>query len=709
MNSWRAIYSTMSSLIGFSLSVVLLVQVFSSVHAYAAPDSDGDGIVDTREDELLYRFRPYFRFSIDGHEEYYRPTDVQWYIEHSELLWDGTENYGLYGQIPNSALKDDPTLILTADRIGSEWGSSDLTKNAETTKYYINIYNEPDDYRDGFENGDGHDWPEIIATGNVGLYGHVVPYGPLVKIEYWQFFGHNRPDVFLDFGDHEGDWVVLALLYDPLDDRIVKVFHYAHGKEMAFELTLVQDTIALTPEEVELRGPNYSTLCYNIDQPHIVNEVQNNLLRLRRDGTSGRFEHPVVYLERGSHEGFPSEYWCYPQAPKHNGTGYSFLCGAPMNLGEVLAPANDIARVILRYNGKWGAYSNNNANPHGPALHTEWTWPENDVLHASMRSAIFEDFATSWHFGPPFARAGPDTTVECTGPEGTLVQLRALDVYDRDDDIVRFEWLIDGKSVGAIPDLPVRLHVGRYRMDLICTDRGNSASPDGLSSHDIAWLQVADSEPPALLVTVSPRQLWPPNHKLRPVVASVLAHDRCDGSDEPITLVQVTSSQPPDAKNGDGTTSPDIVGADIGDPDFGMLLRAERQGNVTREYVLTYAAQDAAKNQAIKADTVRVPASLGARALQVGPNATSEPTAQWRAFVENAGCLMIEYGSGVDANAAWQVFDVSGRLVGSVAAYPDGSSGRLRIAGSTKWPSGVYLVRVTEPRGARSKKVLILR
>ena len=98
-----------------------------------------------------------------------------------------------------------------------------------------------------------------------------------------------------------------------------------------------------------------------------------------RDPQSGQYTHPVVYIEYGSHEFWPSQFWDFYLAPAHDGNSYSFLTNTPPNLGEVenlLPEAWDRANVILRYNGKWGAYSHWPGDPpQGPPRHDQWTYP----------------------------------------------------------------------------------------------------------------------------------------------------------------------------------------------------------------------------------------------------------------------------------------------------------------------------------------------
>jgi hypothetical protein len=109
------------------------------------------------------------------------------------------------------------------------------------------------------------------------------------------------------------------------------------------------------------------------DQPQ---KAQNNLLYLRKDVSTGAFTHPVVYVEYGGHEFWPSAHWGFGGAPKHGGDGqYAYQTVNAPNLGEVEHPIGEIARILLRYNGYWGTYNKYNDNPPGPALHKAWNWP----------------------------------------------------------------------------------------------------------------------------------------------------------------------------------------------------------------------------------------------------------------------------------------------------------------------------------------------
>ncbi|MBN1246527.1 MAG: hypothetical protein JXC32_02660, partial [Anaerolineae bacterium] len=126
------------------------------------------------------------------------------------------------------------------------------------------------------------------------------------------------------------------------------------------------------------------------------------------------------------------------------------------------------------------------------------------------------------------------------------------------------------------------------------------------SDHDpvIVGLDVCDEIPPELTVTVDPDTLWPVNHKLVPVIATVRATDNFDPAPA-FTLLSVTSNQPDDNK-GDGNTDDDIVILN----DLVIFLRAERDPRAgDRVYTLTYQATDACGNATITTATVTVPRS----------------------------------------------------------------------------------------------------
>jgi hypothetical protein len=115
-----------------------------------------------------------------------------------------------------------------------------------------------------------------------------------------------------------------------------------------------------------------------------------------------------------------------------------------------------------------------------------------------------------------------------------------------------------------------------------------------------------DTTPPVITLSLDRDQLWPPNHKLADVNATVAVTDICDPNPT-FVLLSITSDEP-DNGLGDGDTENDIQDAAYGSADVAFRLRSERSRlGDGREYVVTYLASDCSGNTAIARDTVIVP------------------------------------------------------------------------------------------------------
>jgi hypothetical protein len=121
-----------------------------------------------------------------------------------------------------------------------------------------------------------------------------------------------------------------------------------------------------------------------------------------------------------------------------------------------------------------------------------------------------------------------------------------------------------------------------------------------------ATTRVLDIVPPQLTFSLSSVDLWPPNHRLVPITASVTVSDNCDP--QPVVrLVSIVSNEP-DNGLGDGDTVNDIQGAALETDDRQFQVRAERSGTGTgRIYTVTYEATDASGNSTRKQATINVP------------------------------------------------------------------------------------------------------
>lgn len=208
----------------------------------------------------------------------------------------------------------------------------------------------------------------------------------------------------------------------------------------------------------------------------------------------------------------------------------------------------------------------------------------------------------------PEAHAGADVTVECTGHGGTTVWLDGSGSTDADstpgtnDDIVLFEWLVDGDVVASGEVVSMLFDLGVHAVTLRVTDS------QGATDEDSMTVTVQDTTPPVLALDASPHVLWPANHKLVDVHVTATVTDACDAAPS-IVLVQIINSESDDsAGGGDGNTDDDVQEATLGADDYDMKLRAERRGKGDgRVYTLVYRATDASGNSAEAQAVVEVP------------------------------------------------------------------------------------------------------
>jgi hypothetical protein len=356
------------------------------------PDRDGDGILDTTEELLLRRYRPYYRFSESGgNDESYRPADAVAEITHAQLKLSYPDGNGTSDPIAGCGEAGDahlspPSQLYTCQPETSfnvTRAKTDYSLNLDNTRYH------------------GVDFTEAKPNAT-GFYGHVaqttIDGHAAYKIEYWQFFAFNNQDISIlglgSFGDHEGDWTSVQLWFDRELHRIVRVRYLIHGKQAVFDIA--PNDPSCTGCTIEMKGPNY-----NPNPPNFFDDeaaYSNNAAEFYIDGQ--RFKHPVVYIERGAHEFWPGA-WGHASVKvglfnfglnPHNGNGTQYLVrDVPdrlFNLGEVAHPLTHDASIVLPFDGFWGStntheagfWGPNRRSPVGPALHCSWRWPDGSVV-----------------------------------------------------------------------------------------------------------------------------------------------------------------------------------------------------------------------------------------------------------------------------------------------------------------------------------------
>jgi len=225
------------------------------------------------------------------------------------------------------------------------------------------------------------------------------------------------------------------------------------------------------------------------------------------------------------------------------------------------------------------------------------------------------------------ANAGEDVTVECspTTGFGTPVQ---LDGNKSGGGSVIFQW--SAPNV-AFDDSSSPTPVGQFPLGT--TTVTLTVSCGEFTSTDTTQVTVVDTIPPELHVSITPDLLWPPNHRMTDVAASVVASDVC--STTSVSLRAITSTEADDAQgSGDGSTLNDIQGAETGSLDLAFQLRAERNGRGEgRVYTVSYAAIDESGNSTDTAVLVLVPhdQSVGTEpVLLTAANSDAGTYLQWR-------------------------------------------------------------------------------
>jgi len=199
----------------------------------------------------------------------------------------------------------------------------------------------------------------------------------------------------------------------------------------------------------------------------------------------------------------------------------------------------------------------------------------------------------------PVADAGPDQTVECSGPEGRVVTLDGSGSSDPDGDPLTFTWTGPfGTATGIKPT--VTLPTGVHAIQLTVSDGKGGISTDSLT------ITVKDKTAPEILaLSTHPDRLWPPNNRMVPVRVQISVEDTCDP--QPVCRVTAVSSNQPETGRG-GSKGKDWEMVD----DLTVKLRAERsEKERDRIYTMTLECTDQSGNSSAGTTTVTVPHDRG--------------------------------------------------------------------------------------------------
>ncbi|MDF2963145.1 MAG: hypothetical protein K0S39_4880, partial [Paenibacillus sp.] len=194
-------------------------------------------------------------------------------------------------------------------------------------------------------------------------------------------------------------------------------------------------------------------------------------------------------------------------------------------------------------------------------------------------------------------------TVSPAAPDGSNGWYKSdvtvsLAVYDHLSGVAKTVYRVnDGGWIDYTGSIPA-FGEGNYKIDYRSLDQAGNVEPIRTVEFKI------DKTAPLLTVQLDKTSIWPADHKMVDIHATLHSGDAASGV-ESVVLTSVTSNEP-DSGQGD-------IGANFGTAETLIRLRAERSGNGSgRVYTITYTVTDNAGHKKDASATVTVPHDRGA-------------------------------------------------------------------------------------------------
>jgi len=181
----------------FSVLLIIMLLTFSPVTNVAAQDSDNDGILDSKEEQLALTYEPYLYFASG---EKFFPTDANYHIENSVLYIKSDDT--------NTLIESSPTLASIAQyTTGDYFLNNTLGGSKEIAQ----------DYKQRRESlGDK-------------IYAHVTSEAGYIVVQYWFFYAFNPGTL----NQHQGDWEMIQVVLDSTETPQYAVYSQHHAGERA--------------------------------------------------------------------------------------------------------------------------------------------------------------------------------------------------------------------------------------------------------------------------------------------------------------------------------------------------------------------------------------------------------------------------------------------------------------------------------------------
>ena len=306
-------------------------------------DSDGDGIPDNREEELLQRYAP--RVQLHRNEQFF-PTSVDDFLANSSLRFshnncvdDLVANAPAAFELPNFSHTSRSGLPTCAE--GPLWESGRDVSSGQDG-FFLDVSDSA--------------WRGSPDPSNWVLYGHVTPRGfstgetDGIEIQYWQLYAFNE-STGGPLLAHEGDWEFTGVT---LNDRgeVEHVTYYRHGNVRIVE-----------PHNVIWDGDHHTTFSSRGGHAQYPHEFTNFCANQDRK-PAPISEIQQALFDAGDDCGIRWDTW---------------TTGEIVNVGEFARPAP--GQDWLRYSGRFGSVGEGAAvgipwtsGPLGPAYQGPEVW-----------------------------------------------------------------------------------------------------------------------------------------------------------------------------------------------------------------------------------------------------------------------------------------------------------------------------------------------